>query len=250
MSMIFKEDLHGMNSCPGCELVNAKPDKLLDSQVQWWVSQVSLELGSLIWVSPGCRMWYQRITEIRTTSTTREDLQSQPPQERLPEKAHYEEIERQEEPRYFRRVCLEVQSYISRWDSINSIYPLHMNHHPPHPRFSPNLTICLFANVSFSTSSPSSPSEYHCLHPSCGHISSSASDLRRHRPVHFPSVIKEFLNCKYEWCGTSHLRGFKTNRYCEEHFRKFQMKRVSAQNLTKEGESWTRFLESQGLDLW
>ncbi|CAD6592621.1 MAG: hypothetical protein ASARMPREDX12_006280 [Alectoria sarmentosa] len=47
--------------------------------------------------------------------------------------------------------------------------------------------------------SPPSPSEYPCLHPNCGHISSRAQDLKSHMTVHFPP--EELLDCKYEWCG-------------------------------------------------
>ena len=79
-------------------------------------------------------------------------------------------------------------------------------------------------NLLFSHTPPSSPSEYPCLYPNCGHISSRAHDLKRHYTVHFPPAVEELLDCKYEWCGRTGAHGFKREDHRKEHYRKVHMK--------------------------
>lgn len=105
------------------------------------------------------------------------------------------------------------------------------------PRLSQNLAVFLFANVPFSTPSPSSPSEYHCLYPSCGHISSRAHDLKRHMTVHFPPAPDELLDCQYEWCGRTGAHGFKREDHRKEHYRKVHMKESEYPKTGKGGRS-------------
>lgn len=88
-----------------------------------------------------------------------------------------------------------------------------------------------------STPSPSSPSEYHCLYPSCGHISSRAHDLKRHMTVHFPPAPDELLDCKYEWCGRTGAHGFKREDHRKEHYRKVHMKESEYPKTGKGGRS-------------
>lgn len=105
------------------------------------------------------------------------------------------------------------------------------------PHLSSNPAICLIAYASFSTPSPSSPSEYPCLHPNCGHISSRAHDLKRHMTVHFPPPVEELLNCQYAWCGRTGAHGFKREDHRKEHYRKVHMKESEYPKTGKGGRS-------------
>ena len=100
-----------------------------------------------------------------------------------------------------------------------------------------NPTIFLSADVPFSTPSPASPSEYPCLYPNCGHISSRAHDLKRHMTVHFPPAVDELLDCKYEWCGRTGAHGFKREDHRKEHYRKVHMKENEYPKTGKGGRS-------------
>ena len=85
---------------------------------------------------------------------------------------------------------------------------------------SPQVFISILADVPFRTPSPTSPTSYPCLYPGCGHISSRAHDLKRHMTVHFPAVVDELLDCKYEWCGRTGAHGFKREDHRRDHYRK------------------------------
>ena len=89
--------------------------------------------------------------------------------------------------------------------------------------FEPKAIVFIGANVVFSTP-PSSPSEYPCPYPNCGHISSRAHDLKRHYTKHFPPVVEELLDCQYEWCGRTGAHGFKREDHRKEHYRKVHPK--------------------------
>ena len=107
----------------------------------------------------------------------------------------------------------------------------------PIPDSLPTLAIFLLANVRFSNSAQSSPSEYNCLHPNCGHISSRAHDLKRHMTVHFPPAADELLDCKYEWCGRTGSHGFKREDHRKEHYRNVHMKASEYPKTGKGGRS-------------
>lgn len=94
----------------------------------------------------------------------------------------------------------------------------------PHSQLNSVSVIPISANLLFSHTPPSSPSEYPCLYPNCGHISSRAHDLKRHYTVHFPPAVEELLDCKYEWCGRTGAHGFKREDHRKEHYRKVHMK--------------------------
>ena len=83
----------------------------------------------------------------------------------------------------------------------------------------------------------SSPSDYPCLHPNCGHISSRAQDLKRHMTVHFPPPVEELLDCKYEWCGRIGAHGFKREEHRKEHYMKVHMKETEYPKTGKGGRS-------------
>lgn len=88
-----------------------------------------------------------------------------------------------------------------------------------------------------STPSPTSPSEYPCLHPNCGHISSRAHDLKRHMTTHFPPSVDELLDCEYKWCGRTGTHGFKREDHRKEHYRKVHMKENEYPKTGKGGRS-------------
>ncbi|KAM0795279.1 hypothetical protein BDR22DRAFT_618707 [Usnea florida] len=91
-----------------------------------------------------------------------------------------------------------------------------------------------------SPTSPSSPSQYPCLHPHCGHTSSRAHDLKRHMTIHFPPDKTELLDCKYEWCGRTGAHGFKREDHRKEHYRKVHMKESEYPKTGKGGRSGKR----------
>lgn len=42
--------------------------------------------------------------------------------------------------------------------------------------------------------------------------------------IHFPPVVEELLDCKYEWCGRTGSHGFKREDHRKDHYRKVHMK--------------------------
>ena len=80
--------------------------------------------------------------------------------------------------------------------------------------------IILWLIIISSPLSPSTPSEYPCPHPDCGHISSRTHDLKGHMTVHFPPKEDELLDCKFESCGRTGAYGFKREDHRKEHYRK------------------------------
>ena len=89
---------------------------------------------------------------------------------------------------------------------------------------SPSITFAGSNDSGYVTRATSDPSEYPCLYPNCGHISSRAHDLKRHMSVHFPPAVDKLLDCRYEWCGRIGANGFKREDHRKQHYRKVHMK--------------------------
>ena len=121
------------------------------------------------------------------------------------------------------------------------------------PRLAQDRADYSVANDILSPPGPSSPSQYPCLHPHCGHINSRAHDLKRHMTLHFPPTKNELLDCKYEWCGRTGAYGFKREDHRKEHYRKVHMKESEPPKSGKSGTAGRRARElapdAQALDL-
>ena len=186
--------------------------------------------------SPRCQMWYQRVTEMdppKSASTTVQDTPLSKSNQQKRQGVDGEEPD--DSPAQFRRVrmrCgLKFQNPGSRFSP-----PLDhqsINYYDVEQR-SPSIEV-VRAPVSFSDTSPSSPSEYPCLYPNCGYISSRAHDLKRHYMVHLPPAVEELLDCKYEWCGRTGAHGFKREDHRKEHYRKVHKKESEYPKTSKRG---------------
>ena len=141
-------------------------------------------------------------------------------------------------------ICLQYPRQDTRRSANSGKRDLHQmfigsSFQSPFPTIYQSLQFSTFADTSCSTSTPSptSPSEYPCLYPDCGHKSSRAHDLKRHMTIHFPPGVDELLDCKYEWCGRVGAYGFKREDHRKEHYRKVHMKVEEYPKTGKGGKS-------------